>query len=181
MTEYVDAIDEIFETGIERYEEVVSEEEGRVLIVGQGEHLGFDTGEASLSDFTPYDLHIALTGVASIQEEAMEAAASLNPPDQFAEFHALYFRELPIAALADRAAVATDWQELSDSAEMAAYRDGLEADNEVCVSFQETLDATAARGVFEDAPWIPGELKEIVNYALSCDALPQNPQDVYRP
>jgi hypothetical protein len=64
---------------------------------------------------------------------------------------------------------------------MAAYRSALAADNEVCADFQARLDATADRGVFADTPWIPGELKETVNYALGCDALPSNPDDVYRP
>jgi hypothetical protein len=50
-----------------------------------------------------------------------------------------------------------------------------------CVEFQATLDATAKRGVFAEVPWMPGDLKEIVDYALGCSSLPQNPEDVYRP
>ncbi|MGI9528727.1 MAG: hypothetical protein ACR2NG_03375 [Acidimicrobiia bacterium] len=181
MTEYVDAIDEIFERGVARYEVVVASPAGGVLLVGQGEHLGISGPEATLADFTPHDLHIALLEVADIQEEALATAASLDPPGQIADLHALYFRELPIAQLAERAGSAADWDELSDSAEMAAYRDALEGDNETCLEFQATLDATADRGVFEDVPWMPNELKEIVDYALGCASLPQNPQDVYRP
>jgi hypothetical protein len=181
MTEYVEAIDAIFERGIESYEEIVVSPEGQVLIVGQGEHLGLTGEGASLGDFTPHDLHVALEDVAAIQTEALEAATSIDPPDEIAELHALFFRELPIAQLAERAASAADWNELSDSAEMAAYRDALEGDNEACFDFQATLDATAERGVFEDAPWIPSDLKEIVEYALGCSSLPQNPQDAYRP
>jgi hypothetical protein len=64
---------------------------------------------------------------------------------------------------------------------MEAYRVALAGDNQVCVEFQATLDATADRGVFADVPWIPGELQEIVDYALGCSALPQNPEDAYRP
>jgi hypothetical protein len=119
--------------------------------------------------------------VAEIQAEALEAAAAIDPPDQIADLHALYFRELPIAELAARAGTAADWYELSESREMAAYRAALAADNQVCVEFQATLDATAERGVFSDVPWMPGELKEIVEYALGCSSLPQNPEDVYRP
>ena len=181
LTEYVDDIGAIFDQGIERYEALVTSEEGLVLIVGQGPHLGFDDQGAELTDFTPQDLSAALTEVAAIQDEAIEAAAAIDPPEEIAEIHALYFRELPIAELAERAATATDWQELSDSPEMAAYRAALAADNEVCAEFQTRLDATAERGAFDELPWMPSELTEIVDYALSCDALPANPEDVYRP
>ncbi len=181
MSEYVDAVDAIFARGIERYEAVVVSPQGQVLIVGQGEHLGFTGQGAQLTDFTPQDLSVALEQVAGIQAEALEAAAAIEPPDQIADIHALYFRELPIAELAARAATAADWYELSDSPEMEAYRVALAGDSQVCIEFQATLDATADRGVFADTPWMPGELTEIVDYALGCSALPQNPEDAYRP
>jgi len=181
MSEYVEGVDAIFDRGIERYEAVVASPQGQVLIVGQGEHLGFTDQGAPLTDFTPWDLHVALEQVAEIQAEALEAAAAIDPPDQIADLHALFFRELPIAELAARAGAAADWYELSESHEMAAYRVALAADNQVCVEFQATLDATAERGAFSDVPWMPGELKEIVEYALGCSSLPQNPEDVYRP
>ena len=181
MNEYVDAIDAIFDEGVNRYEAVVASPGGAVLIVGQGQHLGFDDGGATLADFTPSDLHVALEQVAEIQADLMAKAAEIDPPEQIADLHALYFRELPIADLASRAATAGDWYELSESPEMQAYRAALAADNDVCLEFQATLDATAARGAFADTPWIPGELQEIVDYALGCGVLPQNPEDAYRP
>jgi hypothetical protein len=181
MAEYVESLDAIFERGVQRYEEVVASPEGLVLIVGQGEHLGFDDQGLELADFTPQDLHVALERVAEIQDEALEAAAAITPPRQIADLHALYFRELPLADLAARAGTASSWEELSDSPEMAAYRNALEADNQVCADFQATLDATSARGVFADVPWMPSELSEIVDYALGCASLPANPQDAYRP
>jgi hypothetical protein len=181
MADYVDRVDAIFDRGLEQYEAVVVSPQGQVLIVGQDGHLGFADQGAQLTDFTPWDLHVALGQVAEIQAEALEAAAAIDPPDQIADLHALYFRELPIAELAVRAGTAVDWYELSESREMAAYRAALAADNQVCVEFQVTLDATAERGVFSDVPWMPGELKEIVEYALGCSSLPQNPEDVYRP
>ncbi len=104
-----------------------------------------------------------------------------TPPEQIADLHALYFRELPISELAARAGTAADWDELSESAEMAAYRAGLAADNQVCADFQGKLDATAEREVFADSPWIPSELTEIVDYALGCSSLIEHPEDAYRP
>lgn len=181
LAEYVEHIDAIFDRGIAQYEEIVASPQGMVLIVGQGSHLGLADQGAELTDFTPHDLHVALVRVAEIQAEALGAAAAIDPPEQIAGLHDLYFRELPIAELATRAGTAADWDELSESPEMAAYRDALAADNEACADFQAELDDTAERGVFADTPWIPGELKESVNYALGCDSLPDNPQDAYRP
>lgn len=181
LTEYTEALSAIFDRGIARYEEIIDAPGGAVLVVGQGEHFGFDEGGAQLTDFTPQDLHVALEQVAEIQDEALAAAADIEPPAEVAELHALYFRQLPIAELAERAGTASTWEELSASPEMAAYRQGLAADNEVCADFQATLDATAQRGVFEDVPWMPGELADFVDYALGCDSLPANPDDVYRP
>jgi hypothetical protein len=181
VTEYVQRVDAIFDRGIQQYEVIVSSPQGLVLIVGQGPHLGLADQGAQLTDFTPQDLHVALEQVAEIQAEALEAAAAIDPPDQIADLHALFFRELPIAELATRAGTAADWDELSDSPEMAAYRSALAADNQVCAEFQAKLDATAERGAFADAPWIPSELKEIVDYALGCSSLPAHPEDAYRP
>lgn len=181
LAEYVQRVDAIFERGIERYETVVASPQGMVLVVGQGSHLGFDDEGVQLTDFTVQDLHTALLQVAEIQAEALDTAAAIEAPKQIADLHTLFFRELPIAELAARAGTAGDWEELSESAEMAAYRNALAADNQVCVEFQAKLDATANRGAFAETPWIPAELKEIVNYGLGCAALPEHPEDAYRP
>ena len=181
LNEYVESVDAIFERGMSRYEALVASPEGSVLIVGQGPHFGFTDQGAQLTDFTTHDLHVALEKLADIQDEALAAAAAIEPPAQIADLHALYFRALPIAELAARAGQTADWYELSESPEMAAYRAALAADNQVCADFQATLDATAGRGVFADNPWLPDELSEIVDYALGCGSAIQNPQDAYRP
>ncbi|NNL97775.1 MAG: hypothetical protein HKO63_06175 [Acidimicrobiia bacterium] len=181
MEEYVESVDAIFERAIGQYEDIIESPGGLVLVVGQGDHLGFDDQGLQLTDFTPQDLHVALSRVVEIQDEAVAAAAAIDPPEQIEDIHTLYFRELPLRELAARAATAASWEELSDSAEMAAYRDALEADNQVCAEFQATLDATADRGAFVDVPWMPSELSEIVDYALGCGGQPSNPQDAYRP
>ncbi|MCP3976444.1 MAG: hypothetical protein GY720_18310 [bacterium] len=181
LTQYVERVDAIFERGIQQYEALVTTPQGLVLLVGQGPHLGFDGEGAQLTDFSPQDLHLALERVAEIQAEALRAADAIDPPEQIADLHDLYFRELPIAQLAARAGTAADWEELSESPEMAQYRNALAADNQACADFQAKLDATADRGVFSDTPWLPNELTEIVDYALGCDSLPEHPEDVYRP
>jgi len=181
LSEYADRLDAVFQEGIAGYETLVASPEGSVLIAGQGSHLSLEGDGSVLTDFTPQDLHVALVKVAELQDRALEMAHDIDPPDQLEELHVLFFRQLPITELAERARTAATWEELSASPEMAAYRDGLERDNQTCAEFQATLDATADRGAFVDAPWMPGRLTEIIDYGLACDGLPSNPQDVYRP
>jgi hypothetical protein len=34
--------------------------------------------------------------------------------------------------------------------------------------------------VFADTPWIPGEMKEVVEAVLGCDLFPENPENIWR-
>ena len=171
LNEYVEQVQAVMDQGVLRYQALLATPEGQVLIA---------TGE-QLADFTPQQLQLALNELAEIQVDAMELADSITPPEQIADLHVLFFRRLPIEELATRAGSATDWYDLSQSAEMIEYRNLLVGDQEVCAEFQATLDATEQRGAFVDTPWIPGEMKEIVDTALGCSNLPEHPEDFYRP
>lgn len=181
LTEYVDRLDVLFDTAVQKYEAVVSAPGGMVLIVGQGVEFGLDTGGQELTDFSTQDLQVALEGIAAIQDEVITVAVEIDPPEELAELHDLFFRTLPVEPLAARAGSTDSWEELSSSPEMEAYRSALAADRKVCAEFQATLDATEERGTFADSPWIPGRLKEIVDYAVGCDAFPADPENVFRP
>jgi hypothetical protein len=171
LTEYVEQVNAAIDEGMGRYEVVLASPQGQVL-VAEGEEL---------YEFTPQDLQLGLEQLAEIQDEIMAIVNDIEPPEQVAELHALFFRTLPVGELAARAGTAATWEELSESSEMAAYRDALVADQQTCAEFQTKLDATEQRGVFEDTPWIPGEFKEIVDATIGCGVLPDNPQDMYRP
>jgi hypothetical protein len=171
LTEYVDNVDAVFAFGLERYEALLATPEGGVLVAPR----------ERLSDYTTGDLHVALEQLADIQRDALDLASRIDPPDELADLHVLFFRRLPIDELAARAATAATWEELSDSAEMAAYRNALMSDEVVCADLQAEIDATSSRDVFADNPWLPAEMKEIVVYALGCGSMVENPQDVYRP
>ena len=171
LTEYVERVDAILSRGLQRYEALVASPQGEVLVAEA----------VRLADFTPQDLQVALERLGDIQAEALEAAFTIEPPEDMVDLHTLFFRRLPIEELAARAGTAADWEELSGSPEMVVYRALLVEDEQVCAEFQAKLDATAERGVFADTPWIPGELKEIVEYALGCGSLLENPEDLYRP
>ncbi len=172
LTEYVEAVNDINGRAMLQYQEMVlANPQGAVIVADR----------AQLNDFTPHDLQVALERTVEIQAEALEATAAIEPPQQIADLHYLFFKSLPLEALAVRAGTAADWDELSESPEMEAYRDALVKDIRVCVDFQARLDATAERGAFANTPWIPSEMKEIVDVVLGCDQYPANPEDLYRP
>jgi hypothetical protein len=134
---------------------------------------------------TPSDVNAMMERVQLLRIEVLEGFEGLDPPEQVAELHHLisdWMAKIIVAeeALAARASAVADWDEFSQSGEMAAYRAALVGGKTVCTDFQAKLDATAARGVFVDTPWIPGELKEVVDAALGCESFPENPEDVYR-
>lgn len=135
---------------------------------------------------TPRDVSATMERMAALRVESIEATEALDPPEQIADLHQLLVgweaRLLPIEeGMAARAGAVAGWEEFFQSTELADYRAALVEGKQVCVEFQTTLDATATRGVFDDTPWIPGELKEVVEARLGCGLFPDNPEDVFRP
>lgn len=177
LTEYVGRINGIVEHARQQYEVLVAGEQGAVL-VAEG---------AQLTDFTPHDLQVALERVREIEAEVEEAVGAIDPPEQVADFHRLLFDfdgtfVSAQDALAARAGITADWEALSNSSEMAAYRVALAEDKRKCFNSQAELNAIAERReVFAETPWIPGELKELFEVVLSCQGYPEHPEDLYRP
>ncbi len=176
LTEYVERLNGIVERARQQYEVLVADEQGAVL-VAEG---------AQLTDFTPHDLQTALERLRKIEAEVEEAVGAIDPPEQVAELHNFWFdfdrNFIPAQEeMAARAGTAADWEELSESPEMAAYRAALAEDKRWCTDFQAKLDATEERGIFAETPWIPGDLKEVVQVVLGCQGYPAHPEDVYRP
>jgi len=135
---------------------------------------------------TPREVSTTMERMAALRVESVQAAEALDPPEQVADLHQLFLswekRLLPIEeAFAARAGTVAGWEELLESAEVAAYRTALVEGKQGCIEFQARLDATSDRGVFADTPWIPSALSEIVSARLGCDLFPENPEDVFRP
>ncbi len=173
LTEYVDRLNAVIGRAVPQGEALFGSPQGAVMAEG-----------AQLSDFTPQDLQVALELVGEIEIEVGEGVADIDPPAAVAEFHNLYFDTRYSSArkaLAVRAGTAANWEELSDTPEMAAYRTAVTEDKQTCIDFQADMDATEARGAFADAPWLPNELKEIVSALLGCDVYPEHPEDMFRP
>lgn len=176
LTEYVERLNAIVDRARQQYFDLVASPQGEVL-VAEGRQL---------TDFRPQDLQAALEQVNEIGLEVQEAVAAIEPPELVADLHDFWFDfdggfVSAQETLAARAGTATDWEELSESPEMAAYRAALIVDKQACSDFQAKLDATEERGVFADSPWVPGELKEVVEVVLGCEGYPEHPEDVYRP
>ena len=153
----------------------------------QGEALAVEAEE--IVDFAPQDLKAVLDQARVIRIEVDEAVDQIEPPEQISDIHDLVFdwhgEFITIEeVLAVRAGTTphTDagWTELSNSPEMAAYRQAIAEGKQVCIDFQSRLDATEERGVFTETPWIPGEMKEVVERVLGCGWFPEKPEDVYR-
>lgn len=173
------------ELSLTEYTERVNAIEARAS--EQGEELAAAAEE--VEDFTPQDLQEMLEEARTIRVEVDEAVRDIDPPEQVADVHELIFdwhadfiaTEEALAVLAGSTPhTPAGWTELSSSSEMEAYRDAIAEGKQVCVDFQARLDVTEARGAFADTPWIPGEMKEVVERVLGCVWFPEDPEDVYR-
>jgi hypothetical protein len=104
---------------------------------------------------------------------------SKDPPGEIADLHGLLVEWLTRladvdAALLARIATVGSWNEFLQSAEYRTFEETLLGGAEVCNEFQAELNATAARGVFADTPWIPGDLKQVADAVIGCDAIPED-------
>ena len=134
---------------------------------------------------TPNELKTTMEQLVAVRIDSLAASRALDPPEQVADLHDFFVeweaQLIPVEeALAARAGTVAGWEELSESDEMEAYRVTLIDGKQRCIEFQAKLDATAARGVFADTPWIPGEMKEVVEAVLGCDLFPENPENIWR-
>jgi len=177
MSDYTERVGVVVDRASQQYGVLVASPQGAVLIAEPEQ----------IEDFTPQDLQVALEQVRQIEAEVEESIAAIDPPDQVAEFHTLFFTfgEGFISAqeaLAVRAGTAADWDELSGSSEMSAYRAALAKDRQDCFDFRARLNTIAEqRGDLSETPWIPSDLKEVFSVFLGCDGYPERPNDLYRP
>ena len=174
LSEYVEELTAIMQQAIEQGEELTASGSGAVL-VAEG---------AQLDEFSPQDLQAALEQVKEIEQQVRAAADAIEPPGALADLHRLMFDArfaTALEPLAARAGTAGSWDELSETPEMAAYRAAVSVDKQACLDIQAELDATASAGIFADIPWVPSELKEVIDVLVGCATFPENPQDLYRP
>jgi hypothetical protein len=155
LPDYVDELNAVIEEGSDQIEP---------LYIGL-----LSAGEPTLEG-----MRSVLDQEVAIRVEIQEDFAELKAPDQIAELHnaLVDWHGQMIEAqklLGSRANSATTWSEFEQSEEFRDFDAVMEEGLAGCLEFQAQLDATEARGVFSDTPWIPGELKEVVDAALGCD------------
>ena len=114
-----------------------------------------------------------LDRVVVIRTDFQNGLAELNPPEAFADIHADLVEHLgrilaAAEAWAARADTADSLDELQTSPEALAYWN-LDAEmGPLRLELQARLDATAERAIFDEVPWIPGEMKEVVAVVMGC-------------
>ena len=159
LTEYVDELNAVVAEGNERLPPLYAEL------------------ESASGDPSTATIQRLFEDEATIRAELQDSFSAIEAPEQVAELHAALVQwhgELIVAqrSLAAQVAAAGSWSEFQRSPEYAAFdafmRQGLVG----CLELQTALDSTEARGAFADTPWIPGELREVVDAALGCEAAP---------
>ena len=134
----------------------------------------FDVLEAQWASATTVEEGMdVLNRAVAVRTDLQNGLTDLNPPEAFADIHddlvGLLGQILAAQeAWAIRADTAGSLDELQTSSEALAYWN---LDAEVlplCLELQSKLDATAEREIFADVPWIPGEMKEVVELVVGC-------------
>ena len=125
---------------------------------------------------TPERAAIYWEGRLAIRAEFLAAVEELRPPEPVAAQHAAaldVFGRITAAdeALADSVAgyesIEGHW-EWVDSPEGRAADAILEEVFAFCRASQADYDATAVGASFEDVPWVPSEMTEVVSVAFGC-------------
>jgi len=159
LTEYVDRLNAVVAEGNQRIRPLYAELEST-----QG-----DPSTGSIQELFEKE--------AAIRSELQDSMAGMEPPEQIADLHAAlvdWHGGLIVTQqlLARQVAAAGSWSEFEQSPEFAEFDAFMQEGLAGCLELQAALDATEARGAFADTPWIPGELKEVVDAALGCEAAP---------
>ncbi len=111
-----------------------------------------------------------------IRHEFLEGIRDLRPPEEVAAMHDRsieLFNRMTDADVALRARV-DSMDTINDHWQWVDTPEGRAADAVLadvyafCRSSQDEFDATSDRETFDDMPWIPSEMKEVVRVAFGC-------------
>jgi hypothetical protein len=134
----------------------------------------FDVIEAQWASATTVeDGKEVLDRAVAIRTDLQNSLTDVNPPEALADLHGDLVEQLGRIlavqiAWVVRAETAGSLDELKESSEAVAYWD-LDAEmHPLCLEFQSRLDATGEREIFDEVPWLPGDMKEVVSLVLGC-------------
>ena len=135
---------------------------------------GWDSETATVDDVRMYWVQRI-----DAYDTGLEGFLALEPSEEVAELHRtgteLYSKLVAAeSAVADRVMsfdTVTGPEQRWATSEAAAVRAAEEEIHSLCLLFQATHDATMARIVVSDVPWIPSEMKEIVQVDIGCETV----------
>jgi len=151
-------------------------EEVERLVVTMNQRI--DDGEAEVAaDPTLERAQSYATDRLDARHDFIEAFEALEPLEEVADLHATaldIFNRLVTAetVLADLVMAADTFEEADAvwiTPQGEAFRRIDEEAVALCAVVQADLDATQQRDVFSDMPWIPPEMKEVIDVAFRCD------------
>jgi len=151
-------------------------EEIERLIVTMNQRI--DDGEAEVAaDPTLERAQSYATDRLDARHDFIEAFSALEPLEEVVDLHATaldIFTRLVAAetSLADLVMAADSFEEADAvwiTPQGEAFRRIDEEAIALCAVVQADLDATQQREVFADMPWIPSEMKEVIEVAFRCD------------
>ena len=154
-------------------------EQGMALVSVMEERLYELDAEWDSQTATVEDVRIYWDRRIDAYETAVEGLEALEPAGEAAELHRTgmeLFSKLVAAesALAVRVAsfeTVTGPEQWWNTAEGTAVGAVEEEIYSFCLLFQAMYDATVERLVVSDVPWIPSELKEIVEVDIGCESV----------
>ena len=154
-------------------------EQGMALVSVMEERLYELDAEWDSQTATVEDVRIYWDRRIDAYETAVEGLEALEPAGEAAELHRTgmeLFSKLVAAESALAVRVASfetvtgpeQWWNTAEGAAVAAVEEEIYS---FCLIFQAMYDATIERLVVSDVPWIPSELKEIVEVDIGCESV----------
>jgi outer membrane murein-binding lipoprotein Lpp len=112
------------------------------------------------------------------RSDFIDGLRSLDPPEEVAELHTaaleimsrLTKAESVLAERVQGMETSAGIDSIWDTPEGVAARAADEQAVALCRAAEAEINSTEERSTFEDVPWIPAEMKEIVRVAFGCDA-----------
>jgi len=150
-------------------------EDVETLVTTMNAHL--DAADAALEDDADIGvLHDYVVYRIQLRNDFLESFRDLEPPDEVAELHSaaleiitrLTAAESDVADIVLNAKTAEEARAAWDTAAGEVAR-AVDAESvAICEAAQASLDATEDRAAFSDTPWVPPEMKEIIEVAFGC-------------
>ena len=154
-------------------------EQGMALVAVMEERLYELDAEWDSQTATVEDVRIYWDRRIDAYETAVGGLEALEPVGEAAELHRTgmeLFNELVAAESALAVRVASfetvtgpgQWWNTAEGTAVGAVEEDIYS---FCLLFQAMYDATVERLVVSDVPWIPSELKEIVDVDIGCESV----------